>query len=209
MGGLGSGRFKKQGRETVESNPLLDVNRLLAKGCLRPGWSGTCQWPDGNEVASIGLRAVAEGLHLAYRVRIDGKWEDLADVIPIVRVPCRFGGSRPYFICPRFRDGRQCGRRVANLYLSNSYFRCRHCNRLPYASQHEQPWERAFRRANKLRQRLGITGIAEPLPEKPKGMWVRTYARLLDKTLQAEILADEARANRIQRFVAQIENHLK
>jgi hypothetical protein len=40
-------------------------------------------------------------------------------------------------------------------------------------------------------------------------MWVRTYARLLEKTLQAEILADEARTNQIQRLVAQTENHLK
>jgi hypothetical protein len=40
-------------------------------------------------------------------------------------------------------------------------------------------------------------------------MWLRTYARLLEKTLQAEILADEARTNRLQRFVAQVENHLK
>jgi hypothetical protein len=62
-------------------------------GCLRPGWSGTWQWPDGNEVASIGLRAEAEALHLSYRVRIGNEeWEDVAQVIPIARVPCRFGG---------------------------------------------------------------------------------------------------------------------
>ena len=40
-------------------------------------------------------------------------------------------------------------------------------------------------------------------------MWLRTYLGLLQKTLQAEILADEARVNQIQRFVAQVENHLK
>jgi hypothetical protein len=60
-----------------------------------------------------------------------------------------------------------------------------------------------------LKQRLDITEIAAPLPEKPKGMWARTYARLLEETLQAEILANEARTDRIQRFVAQIENNLK
>jgi hypothetical protein len=54
-----------------------------------------------------------------------------------------------------------------------------------------------------------ITGIDAPLPEKPKGMWVRTYARLLEKTLQAEMLADDARTNLIQRLVAQTENHRK
>ena len=48
MRGPGSGRCKKRGRKTVESYPWLDVNRLLVMGCLRPGWSGTWQWPDGN-----------------------------------------------------------------------------------------------------------------------------------------------------------------
>jgi aerobic-type carbon monoxide dehydrogenase small subunit (CoxS/CutS family) len=91
------------------------------------------------------------------------------------------------------------------LHLSARYFLCRHCNKLAYASQYEQPWKRALRRANKPKQRLGIdVEIAEPFPEKPKGMWVRTYGCVLDEMLQAEILADEAQANRFQRLLAQL-----
>jgi len=60
---------------------------------------------------------------------------------------------------------------------------------------------------NKLKQRLGIgVGIAEPFPEKPKGMWVRTYGCLLNEILQAEMLANEAQANRFQRLLAQVED---
>ena len=56
-----------------------------------------------------------------------------------------------------------------------------------------------------MKQRLGIgVGIAEPFPDKPKGMWVRTYGCVLDEMLQAEILADEAQANRFQRLLAQL-----
>jgi len=56
-----------------------------------------------------------------------------------------------------------------------------------------------------LKQRLGIgVGLAEPLPDKPKGMWARTYSGLLDEIYQAEILADEAQANRFQRLLAQL-----
>jgi hypothetical protein len=207
MGGLGSGRWRDRGRETVESHRFLDVNRLSVMGCLRPGWSGTCHWIDGNEVASISLRTEAERLHLSYAVRVgDGAWEDVPEIIPIVWVPCRFGGSRAYFICPGSRDGSECGRRIAKLHLSSRHFLCRHCTQLAYASQYEQPWERALRRVNKLRQRLrSDSEIVTPVPEKPKRMWVRTYARLLEETLQAEILADEARANHLQRFVTQIE----
>jgi hypothetical protein len=39
-------------------------------------------------------------------------------------------------------------------------------------------------------------------------MWVRTYGGLLGELLQAEILADEGRANRFKRLVAQVEDDL-
>jgi hypothetical protein len=180
---------------------MIDINHLREKGCLRPGWSGACQWTDGNKVCSINLSAESERLHLSYKVRVgDGRWEDVAEVISVCSLPCRFGGSRSYFRCPG-RDGTDCGRRVAKLHLSRRYFLCRRCNQLAYASQFEQPWKRALRRVNKLKQRLSINvGIAEPLPEKPKGMWTRTYGRLLDEILQAEILAYEAQANILKRF---------
>jgi hypothetical protein len=98
---VASRRWKDRARKTVESYWMLDVNQLSEMGCLRPGWSGTCQWTDGNEVSSISLRCEAGRLHLSYRGRIgEGKWEDMAETIPIVHLRCRFGGSRAYFICP-------------------------------------------------------------------------------------------------------------
>jgi hypothetical protein len=179
-------------------------------GCLRPGWIGTCQWIDGKVGIAIGLCSETERLQLSYTVRSrDGECEDVIETITFVRVPCRFGGSRAYFICPGSRDGSECGRRVAKLYVSKRYFLCRHCNRLVYASKYEPPWLRARRRADKLRQCLGIdSGIPGALPEKRKGMSARTYARLLEKTLEAEILADEAWLKRLQ-WLAQIDTDLK
>jgi hypothetical protein len=193
----------------VESYLTLDVDQLAKKGCLRPGWSGTCRWTDGNEVVSINLRAEAKRLHLSYPVRVeDRERRHITDTIPIVRLPCRFGGDRAYFLCPGPR-GTDCGRRTTKLHLSNRYFLCRDCSQLAYASQYEQPWQLALRRANKLKQRLGIAvGIAEPFPDKPKGMWVRTYGYLLDQILQAEMLANEAQANRFQRLMAQLKDDL-
>jgi hypothetical protein len=58
----------------------------------------------------MGLRAEADRVHLSYRVRINGgEWEDVAETVRIVRVPCRLGGSRPYFICPGVVDGVRVG----------------------------------------------------------------------------------------------------
>ena len=92
--------------------------------------------------------------------------------------------------------GRFCGRRVFKLYLSRGRFLCRHCSRLVYASKYEkQSWQRASRRADKLRRRLGIAGAS--VPGKPHSMLVPVYERLLEATLQAEIQAAEAGTARL------------
>jgi hypothetical protein len=210
MGGPGSGRWKNRARKTVESCCILDINQLRENDCLQRGRSSTCQWTVGNEVFSIDLRAEAERLCLSYTVQVgDGKTEDVAETIRIVHLRCRFGGSRPLFVCPGPGDGTDCGRRITKLHLSRRYFLCRRCNKLAYQSQYEQAWQRALRRANKLKQRLGIdVGIGEPLPEKPKGMWARTFDHLLAEMLEAEILAYEAQANMFKRL-AQVQNDVE
>jgi hypothetical protein len=209
MGGLGSGRWKDRGRKTVESCWMLDVNRFSEKGCLRPGCSSVCRWIVDHEVASISLRAEAGRLHLSYTVRVgDGKSEDVVETIPVVHLRCRFGGSRAYLICPGPGDGTDCGRRIIKLYLSRRYFRCRRCNELTYSSQVENRWRRAVRRADKLRERLGIgVGIADR-PNKPKFMRTRTYARLLDELLNAERLMYGAQLSMIKQL-AQLGDDLK
>lgn len=208
MGGFGSGRPSGSGRTTVEACRSIDVNRLHKTGCLRAGWAGGWQWTrDGEKVASINLRAEHDRLHLTYRMRMgSGEWEDVAETVRIVRVPCRFGGERPYFICPGVVNGRTCGRRVAKLHGPGRYFLCRHCYRLAHTSQSEGAWDRTLRRANKIRQRLGgDPGMAAPFPAKPKGMWRRTYKRLREEGFNAEMLADEAFALRAERLLARID----
>jgi hypothetical protein len=188
----------------VEACWSIDVNKLHREGGLRPGWSAW-QWRRGQEkTASINWRAEGDRLHLVYRVGIGGDWEDVAQTVPIVRVPCTFGGVRPYFICPGVVNGIPCGRRVAKLYAAGRYFLCRYCYRLPYASQSEEIWERMRRRANKIWQRLGAEpGVLAPMPRK--GMSWSTYERLLAKAAHAEELADKALVSRLQQFNAQIE----
>jgi hypothetical protein len=209
MGGFGSGRPSGSGRDTVEACRAIDVNRLQKTGCLSAGWSGGWQWTrDGEKVAWINLRAEADRLHLAYRVRIaGGEWQDVEEAVRIVRVPCRLGGARSYFICPGVVNGLACGRRIAKLHGPGRYFLCRHCYRLAHTSQSEREWDRALRRANKIRQRLGgDPGMAAPFPKKPKGMWRRTYERLREQAFEEEMLADEAFAISAERLLARIGN---
>lgn len=208
MGGFGSGRPAGLGRNSVESCRSIDVNRLHREGCLRPGWRGGWQWTrDGEKVASIDLLAEQHWLQLSYRTRrYGGEWQDVVETVDIIRVPCRFGGTRPFFICPGVVNGIACGRRVAKLYGPGRYFLCRHCYRLTHASQNEAPLDRALRRSNKIRLRLGgEPGMLAPFPPKPKGMWWRTYERLRSSAYKAEITADAAFADLEQRLRARID----
>ena len=209
MGGFGSGRSSGAGRDKVEYSRSIDVNRLHKAGCLTPGWTHGWQWTqDGEKVATITLRAEADWLHLSYRVRIaGGEWESIEEPVRLVRVPCRFGGARPYFLCPGVVNGIACGRRVVKLHGAGRYFLCRHCYRLAHASQSEDRWDRTLRRANKIKQRLGgEPGMSAPFPRKPKGMWQRTYERLRDEAVDAEVRADDAFMRRAERLLGRIDN---
>jgi len=147
---------------------------------------------------------------MTYRVRLHGgEWEEVAETVRIDRGPCGYGGARPYFICPGVANGIACGRRVAKLYGPDRYFLCRHCYRLAYISQSEGGLDRALRRANTIRQRLGgDPGLAAPFPSKPKGMWWRTYERLGRQASDAEMRAIAALSLTVERLRARID-HLK
>ncbi len=203
MGGLGSGRPWGGGRITAESCRSLDINKLHRVGVLSPPWTGGWAWwdDDGEQVASIGLRMREGFLALSYRSRSNGgDWQDIEETVPILRAPCRFGGSRPYFECPGIVNGIHCGRRVAKLFGPGKYFLCRHCYRIAYASQSEGRMDRAIRRANKIRTRLGGEQGAVWAPStkhRPKGMWQRTYERLQGELIDAEMSADQAFTDRV------------
>ncbi|KAF0128000.1 MAG: hypothetical protein FD152_2411 [Xanthobacteraceae bacterium] len=190
MSGFGSGQPSGSWHDTVEACRLIDMNWLHRESCLHAGWMGGWQWTrDGEKVASINLRAEHNRVRLSYRVR-GGEWEDMAETVRIVRITCRFGGARPYFICPGMVNGIACGRHVTKLHGPGRYFLCAGiAYRLAHASQSEGAWDRTLRRANKIRQRRGgDPGTAAPFfPPKPKGMWWRTHECLREHALVAAL----------------------
>jgi hypothetical protein len=178
MGGYGSGRPSH--KQKAEGCRTLNVNRLNRENCLRPGLQGQWEWSsDGKKVASVIFKITEVGVVLDYSIKLYGDdWETISQTVPLTHVNCNFGNQRPYFQCPGVVNGRHCGRRVGKLFLGGNYFLCRHCYNLAYTSQSEPRYDRALRRANKLRMALGgEPGTAHWVAPKPKGMWQRTYQR--------------------------------
>jgi hypothetical protein len=191
MGGLGSGnRYRFDKKTTTDEWHSLDVRRLYREGALRPGAQFSSSWSRfGRETGSIRGFVSRNQLILSYRHRsgLGSGWEDVKETVALEWTPCNFGGERPWFVCPGVVNGKRCGRRVAILYGLGKYFLCRHCYDLRYQSQREDKKDRALRRAQKIRQRLGgSANMMEPFPEKPKGMHHDTYMRLFWKHDDAE-----------------------
>jgi hypothetical protein len=179
VGGVGSGnRYRFDKKTTTDECHSLDVRKLHREGLLKSGGWFCSSWSRaGRETASIRGFVYPDRVVLSYRHRsgLGGEWEDVEEPVSLEWTPCNFGGERPWFICP----GVACGRRVAILYGPGKYFLCRHCYDLSYESQRKDKKDRALRRAQKIRKRLGgSANMMEPIPERPKGMHHDTYMRL-------------------------------
>ena len=186
MGGFGSGGWNATGRLTTAGCFCLNVNVLNRAGALASGWSGSCQWTrDETPTGEVGICADHEGITLTYNSRIgSGDWTHQQQHIALSWEVCRFGGGRPYFHCP------SCGRRVLQLYVRGQ-FSCRQCHGLSYPSQRERESDRAQRRANQIRARLGGEPGWQNVPPRPKGMHNRTYDRLVGEIKTLDAVTDD------------------
>jgi hypothetical protein len=181
MGGSGSGRRSHYGsKDTTDGYRSIDVRPLKRGGFLSPGRAFSWQWSrHGEVVASIDVRAEVGRVILTYRHRSGGgEWKDESYPVYLTTTPCHMGGERHWFLCP----AHGCGQRVAMLH-GGTLFACRKCHQLTYASQREDTGDRAARRAQRIRDRMGwprtvLVGSAGSYGEKPKGMHWRTYERL-------------------------------
>lgn len=193
MGGIGSGRHTGWGRSTVEQHLRLKIPYLQSRGLLNDKSQEDCVWRKGQTV--LGRIRVAGGHDRLVISVLDGGGGVVGQSreVRLARRPLPFGGARSYFLCPGITPGSPCDRRVLHLYLAGDQVVCRHCVQLPYASQREPELVRAVRRGDRIRARLGgQTGWALPFPERPKGMWRRTYDRALAEWVEQEFRLDDA-----------------
>lgn len=108
------------------------------------GWkSGTITWTNewSENKSSVGIEvSVMDNenyfrIHYTQTDRDSGEKKDFDYKIPLTTTSCRFGGKRYWFICPWYKNGEYCGRRVGVLYKDGDYFACRHCYNLTYSSR--------------------------------------------------------------------------
>jgi hypothetical protein len=159
----------------------LDMVWLNKHGCLSPGGSGNIFWTSGyGKKSSISYVSTGDALRLTFTVSVNGgEGEDVEQTVYLERTPCRFGGERPWFLCPG------CGRRVGVLY-GRRRFLCRLCHKLAYASQCETRSDRLLRRANKIRRRLSGEAGMNSFTPKPKRMRLATFERMIEEINELE-----------------------
>lgn len=196
MGGSGSGY--RGHRPTIEGATQLTVRKFNHAGALVPGARGEASWAgtDG-ESWSAEFRVTDSEFILSYRVWDESDhsaipWERQ---IPYVRTPCRYGGTRPYWLCPF------CRRRFEVLVMTTNgrTWACRKCLRVCYVSQTLGRGDRLQRRAERIYNSLG--GEHEDgLVYKPKGMRWRTFNRRIDRANELSEAADELFALRVYRL---------
>lgn len=177
MGSLSSGRRSGSAnvKTLVEEHFNINCNIFNRKGLLSPG---TLFYIDSivgsGAMLSIKVQVQTDALHLRYRLNSRTYTQNVSTLYQ----NCHFGGKRPYFICPKC-----CLKRTA-LYLGKTdYFLCRTCQRYAYRSQRLNAHQRHANRAMNLKKKL----ISADQPcysiERPKGMWTRTFDRILNQII--------------------------
>ena len=182
MGGVGSGNYiRLGGRPTVEEQRRVDVRFMHQQGWLYSGCKGFLTWTcNGEKSGSVMFEVKSKHFILSFRYReVGGSWESVEQRIPFDSTPCNYGGWRYWFLCPG------CGRRVALLCGAGRFFQCRHCYKLTYGSKLESKADQRLRKAQKLREKLGVKPGA-PVIFKPKNMHQKTFDKLERELVECE-----------------------
>jgi hypothetical protein len=190
-------------KRSTDEMHALDIRKIARAGLLKPGGSFNWNWSrGGNVLASIGGNVdTANSVTLHYRTRRHGgEWQDKRYQVMVEWTACHLGGTRPWWNCPC------CGRRVAVLW-GGSIYACRQCQQINYESTRTAESSKPFDRAGKLRDRLGwVPGVAYGMGDRPKGMHMTTYARLLQQYTvhaQATLESTENLLKQINRRIGQ------
>lgn len=145
----------------------LCVSRLYRAGVLAPGAVAPMEWRHHGRVVGVATMRAGDGVLYVSR------GADVVERVELETTYTHFGGARQWFTCPC------CGRRCGVLYLGNR-LACRTCYGLAYRVERETAHDKALRRCDRIRHRLGwVPGIAHGMGPKPGKMRHATFARLV------------------------------
>jgi hypothetical protein len=172
--------MRKSKKPVVERLRYIDVRDLSKAGALEGPWLNF-----GAPFRYDFLRRLETSRH---QVRMTMKNCVVPVAFRLEWTRCNYGGRRPWFRCP------SCGRRVAKIYGGGIFLGCRHCYEGRYECQRRGEKSRAYYQACKIRLSLGgEPSIRGPFPERPRGMWRRTYERLRRQAEESEAPLRESR----------------
>ena len=191
-GGMRYGAGRPSYKAKAEQLLRVDIGRWHRGDYLRAGCSFTWSWHRGDEpTGNIGVLVHgADLLALQYMVGSDDQRRDGSQTIRLAHTPCNYGKSRPWFVCP------VCQRRVGVLYMRAGRFACRHCQRVAYTSQSCDMLDRMWRKQSKIETRL------DPHWQRPIGMRLKTYDRLMQVVLACEERREDAFASFAARLLS-------
>ena len=113
-------------------------------------------------------------------------------IVRVEHAACPFGGTRPWFCCPR------CDSRRLLLYAdSDGLFGCRRCLKLVFSSQDEGKMHRLLRRQERLHSKLGSPYRMGRL----KGMHWATFRRICEDLNSVLRKQQHLRAESARRFL--------
>jgi hypothetical protein len=170
-------------KPTIESRRFVDVMQWQREGYLSRHSVFSCTWErNGQTIASLNVESHRNEMILARLTQTyGGELIQIRQIVSIIWMPCRFGGERPWFVCPMRNRGIDRDHKAARLFDAGEFFACRRCCGLIYRSQMETRANRDLRKAQAIRRRLkGHPSILEPFPERPKGLHRRRSARRRD-----------------------------
>ena len=182
MGGLGSGGHNKR-RLRAEHFRKLDAAGLQRSGLFRDGQRGTVSWKNEHQTeTSIAVMGGRRSIELEYKGKPkDGaSWSHYRERFGVDWSERHFGGAQAYLTC------RGCSKRARFLYLARFRFRCRACHGLVHASSQERPGDRATRKNQKLRAKIGAPLGLGDIVLRPKGMHHSTFSKYIERICEAE-----------------------
>lgn len=174
-------------RYTWDEIAALECDYIAGWGAFEPDRRETVEF-DNEFVPQVAFKMASDGKSFSVVYQwLAGTGRQPAEFTQscaeLVRRPCRFGGTRTYFMCPC------CGRTTLRLAVLQEGLRCGLCGGVTWDSRRQRPLQRLMRKADKIALQLGCEGWQEVPPEKPAHMHLTTFEKLKSErtVLVAEI----------------------